>query len=89
MEPLTIFALVVGGVGVFHLLSTSIDRFGKGIYNYGNRKDRRSDWYCFFNLSQLLGGDRRGGVQKQTPAASSEGVDQRREIQSKRPRARL
>jgi len=89
MEPLTIFALTLGLICAFHLISMFVNRFGKGIYNYGPQKKKRDDWFCFFRTSTLLGGDRKieSGVNKQQPTAvRSENMEQRRKQQARRPR---
>ncbi len=58
MELLTIFSATIGFIGALYLLSTTIDRFGKGIYHSGNHQEKREDWYCFFQPSDLLGKDK-------------------------------
>lgn len=55
MEPLTMFASTVGFIGAFHLLSQAVERFGKRNNNRATQPDRRVDWYCFFEMSDLLG----------------------------------
>ena len=89
MEPLTIFALTLGLICAFHLVSTVVNRFGKGIYNYGPQKKKRDDWFCFFRTSTLLGEDREteSNVDKQqSTAIRSENMEQRRKQQARRPR---
>jgi hypothetical protein len=89
MEPLTIFALTLGLVCAFHLLSTVVNRFGKGIYNYGPQKKKRDDWYCFFKTSDLLGEDldKNSEVKKQhSTVVQSENLEQRRKQHAQRPR---
>lgn len=91
MEPLTIFALTVGFIGAFHLLSTAVDRFGKGIYNRGNQQDKRDDWYCFFQLSDLLGVDQvesGNKAHRHSTITEAEQLEQRRQQQANRPRLR-
>jgi hypothetical protein len=66
-----------------------VNRFGKGIYNYGSQKKKRDDWFCFFRTSTLLGEDREteSNVDKQqSTAIRSENMEQRRKQQARRPR---
>ena len=87
MEPLTMFASTVGFIGAFHLLSTAVDRLGKGTYNRGNQQAEREDWYCFFQPSDLLGTDATGKTETQQPAITDdERLEQRRRQQANRPR---
>lgn len=90
MEPLTIFAATVAFIGIFHLLSTAVNRLGKG-RNVGAARttETRSDWYCFFKTSDLLGQDK-------VPVAKREELDndirqedlleQKRQHEARRPR---
>lgn len=58
MEPIMIFALAVGFIGCFHLLSTAVTAFSKGRHiGSVDTTKRRNDWYCFFTLSSLYGGN--------------------------------
>lgn len=86
MEPLTIFAYGVGFIGAFHLLSQTIERLGKGIYNSGNRQEKRVDWYCFFQPSDLLGGQIYPAGDQQRVITEAEQLEQRRRQQANRPR---
>ena len=89
MEPLTIFALTLGLVCVFHLLSTVVNRLGKGIYNYGTQKKKRDDWFCFFRTSDLLGDDLEKNTEvagKQSSTIQADKLEQRRKQQARRPR---
>jgi hypothetical protein len=86
MEPLTLFAYGVGFIGAFHLVSQTVERLGKGIYNNGNREGKRTDWYCFFQPSDLFGNqtDSRENIQP----SETEQLEQRRRQQANRPRLR-
>ena len=87
MEPLTMFASAVGFIGAFHLLSTTVERLGKGKYNRGNRKGTREEWYCFFQPSDLLGTDATGETQTpQSTITDEQRLEQRRRQQANRPR---
>ncbi len=87
MEPLTMFASSVGFIGALHLLSTAVERLGKGKYNRGNQQDRREDWYCFFQPSDLLGTDATGETQTpQLTITDEQRLEQRRRQQANRPR---
>ncbi len=91
MEPLTIFSLTVGAIGAFHLLSTTVDRFGKGIFNRGSQQVKRDDWYCFFQLSDLLGEgwETREKVAKPQSLTEAERLEQKRRQQANRPRLQV
>lgn len=88
MEPLTIFALATALFGAIHLTFTAVNRLGKGIYNSGNRKQKREDWYCFFKTSDLFGTDREKPekIIKRRSQTEAEELEQRRKIQTNRPR---
>lgn len=91
MEPLTLFAATVGLIGAIHLLSTAVERFGKGRYDKGNQQAKRVDWYCFFQLSDLLGKnwkiiDKRNN---QPTLSDAERLEQMRRQQANRPRLQV
>jgi hypothetical protein len=91
MEPLTIFSASVGIIGVIHLLSTTADFFAKGKskqYKTGSR----SDWYCFFKMSDLVGQDRQHeDKQGESIQISKDATiyEQRRRQQAQRPRLQV
>lgn len=91
MEPLTIFASTVGAIGALHLLSTTVERFGKGIFNRGSLQAKRDDWYCFFQLSDLLGEEweTREKMDKQQSITKAERLEQKRRQQANRPRLQV
>lgn len=90
MEPLTIFASSVGFICALHLLSTVAERLGKGKYNRGNQHARREDWYCFFQLSDLLGTDTTRRTDTPQPTITdADRLDQRRRQQASRPRLQV
>lgn len=89
MELLTIFTATVGFIGAFYLLSITIDHFGKGIYHSGNQHEKRQDWYCFFQPSDLLGKIptiKKNMDQEEKGIATAEQRKKRRQQQAKRPR---
>jgi len=89
MEPVTIFALAIALFGTVHLLFSAVDRIGKGIYNTGNQKQKRADWYCFFKTSDLLGTDEEPAGKtndRQSLVIESDKLEQRRKQQANRPR---
>jgi hypothetical protein len=89
MEAITIFALSVVLFGAVHLIFTAVDRFGKGMYNTDNQKQKRADWFCFFKTSDLLGKDWVQTKEKSDRPASkidAERLEQRRKQQLNRPR---
>ncbi|MDO8947990.1 MAG: hypothetical protein Q7U88_12655 [Desulfocapsaceae bacterium] len=92
MEPLTIFASTVGIIGAFHLLSTTVERFGKGIYNRENMQAKRDDWYCFFQLSALFGEGWETNEKMDTQQLSiteTKRLEQKRRQQANRPRLQV
>ncbi len=89
MEPITIFAAMVGLIGAIHLFSSATQRFGNGIYDQGNKQEKREDWYCFFQPLDLLGEewDETDDNKPQQPAiGDNEHLEQRRRQQANRPR---
>jgi len=89
VEPLTIFALAIALFGTVHLVFSAVERFGKGIYNTGNKKQKRADWYCFFKTSDLLGPDSEKTEtinDRQSSTTEGEQIGQRRKQQANRPR---
>ena len=89
MEPLTMFASTVGLISAIHLISSTAERFGKGIYDRGNQQAKREDWYCFFQPSDLVGKDQEtpeNSDQKQSTLSDADRLEQRRRQQENRPR---
>ncbi len=89
MEPLTIFASTVGLIGAIHLLFSTAERFGKGIYDRGNPQAKHEDWYCFFQPSDLLGtswGTNENRAGQQSTITDADRLEQRRRQQANRPR---
>lgn len=89
MELLTLVTGTVGLIGAFHLLSITVNRFGKGIYHSGNQHDKRLDWYCFFQPSDLLGKvhpTKKNMDQKEKDLTTAEQHEKRRQQQANRPR---
>ena len=86
MEPLTMLVSTVGCIGACHLLSTTVERLGKGKYYNGNQQATREDWYCFFQPADLLGTDAGGLNTKQPVKTEAERLEQRRRQQANRPR---
>ncbi len=89
MEPLTIFAASVAFIGVFHLVSTAVDTIGKKRQNReAGAGATRSDWYCFFKMSDLLGDDwmPHDNQMEQRTSVQDATYEQRRRQQAQRPR---
>jgi hypothetical protein len=88
MEPLTIFAMAIALFGAIHLTFTAVNHLDKGIFNSGNQKQKREDWYCFFKTSDLLGTDREKieRINERPSKTEAEELEQRRRIQASRPR---
>ncbi|MCB2180917.1 MAG: hypothetical protein KQH63_02695 [Desulfobulbaceae bacterium] len=86
MEPNTIFAASVGVIGAFHLIATAVSAVTR------NRKAgetaSRSDWYCFFKMSDLTGKDVNAttGEDARWNNTHEANIDQRRRQQAQRPR---
>ena len=91
MEPLTIFAMTVGLIGSIHLITTTVERFGKGRYDKGNQQAKREDWYCFFQPSDLLGENWNKTEKKngQATLIDAQRIEQRRKQQANRPRLQV
>ncbi len=91
MEPLTLFAATVGLIGSIHLVSTTVERFGKGRYDKGNQQGKREDWYCFFQPSNLLGENWNKNEKRnnQPPLTDAERLEQARRQQANRPRLQV
>ncbi len=88
MEPLTFFAATVGLIASIHLVSSTVERFGKGRYDKGNQQGKREDWYCFFQPSDLLGEDWNKSEKRnyQPTLTDADRLEQRRRQQVNRPR---
>lgn len=88
MEPLTIMTAAVGLIGVFHIIDNVAKVLAKGKGATATRPETRSDWYCFFRMSDLLGPDwkpfeqRERGRKNLTDAKR----DEKRRKQANRPR---
>jgi hypothetical protein len=83
------FASSVGFIGAFHLISTTVERLGKGKNSSEKRQVTRDDWYCFFKPSDLLGTDATGSTDTMQPTISDDqNLEQRRRQQASRPRLR-
>jgi hypothetical protein len=81
------FASTVGFIGAFHLLSTTVERLGKGRNNREKRQVTREDWYCFFQPSDLLGTDATCSTDTPQPTITDDQqLEQRRRQQANRPR---
>jgi len=90
MEPITVFAAAVAFIGIFHLLSTAINLLAKGrnmsVVNSGKK---RSDWYCFFKMSDLLGQDALPDKKREIEQSGMRDKDlaeQKRQQEARRPR---
>jgi hypothetical protein len=57
MEPLTIMTAAVCFIGVFYIIDNVAKVLAKGKGAVATRTETRSDWYCFFRMSDLLGPD--------------------------------
>ncbi len=89
MEPLTMFAWLVGFICVFHLISTTINKVTKG--RKVKNTTTRTDWYCFFYRSDLIGKDisankKQDDMEKNVYDAH---IEQRRRGQAQRPRLQV
>lgn len=91
MEPLTFFAATVGFIGSFHLLSTTVDHFSNRKEKRSEQHEKREEWYCFFQPSDLLGEDLETGANlgQQPAITEAERLQQRRQQQAGRPRLQL
>ncbi|TFG35500.1 MAG: hypothetical protein E4H46_04895 [Desulfobacterales bacterium] len=88
MEPITIMTATVCFIGVFHIIDNVAKVLAKGKGAVAIRTETRSDWYCFFRMSDLLGSDwkpfeQRERERKNLTAAKR---DEKRRKQANRPR---
>ena len=87
MEPLTFFAAAVAFIGVFHLVSTTVDAISKKNYaNATHTTAKRNDWYCFFSLSSLTGENTIAADDRQDMNQSITHEEYKRRQQAQRPR---
>ena len=90
MEALTMFAVSVGFIGAFHLASRGISALSKGRKtSMAGAVKTRSDWHCFFKMSDLLGENWDSSRQQEEQQDTVQSVDryeQRRRLQAQRPR---
>ena len=86
MEPLTIVTVVVGFIGVFHILDSAARSLRKGAPV--KRGEAGNDWYCFFRMSALLGPDWKPFEQRQREKKNLTDAkrDEQRRKQAQRPR---
>lgn len=57
MEPITIMTVAIGVIAVLHIIDNVAKALAKGKGVTATRTGTRSDWYCFFRMSDLLGPD--------------------------------
>ena len=88
MEPLTILTVAVGFIGVFHIISNIAKVLAKGKEATAARTETRSDWYCFFRMSDLLGPDWKPFEQRERERKNLTGAkrDEKRRKLDNRPR---
>ena len=83
MEPLTMFASTVGLISALHIAFSAEEFLTQGRYGKGNTQGKRTDWYCFFQPSDLLGTQDNSS---QAPVRDDQNLEQRRRQQANRPR---
>lgn len=83
MEPLTIFAAMIGFIGIYHVTDSVVKVLAKG--KTTTRRNKSDNWYCFFKLPALLGKDwkpveerRRETLQQNRPASRKRNQTDRR-----------
>jgi hypothetical protein len=86
MEPLTLFASTVGFISALHIAFSAEELFTQGRYAKGNSQKKRTDWYCFFQPSDLVGTKNNSS---QTPVRDDQNLEQRRRQQANRPRLQV
>lgn len=87
MEPLTMFAAAVGLISAIHLLSLATDKVGAMMTTRQKKRTDRTDWYCFFQASDLTDGTKvQDTPQQQNVYSDEELLQQRRRQQANRPR---
>ena len=57
MEPLTLLTITVGLIGIIHITDNVAKVLAKGKATAATKTVTRSDWHCFFRMSDLLGPD--------------------------------
>jgi len=88
MEPLTLFAAAVGLIGIIHIGDNVAKVLAKGKGAAATKTVTRSDWYCFFRMSELLGPDWKPVEQRERERKNLTNTkrNEKRRTQANRPR---
>ena len=88
MEPLTLLAVAVGFIAVVHIIDNAVRVLAKGKGAAATKTVTRSDWYCFFRMSELLGPDWKPVEQRERERKNLTDArrDEKRRKEAKRPR---
>lgn len=88
MEPLTMLTIAVGFIGTVHIINNVIKAFAKGKGATATKTATRSDWYCFFRMSDLLGPDWKPVEQRERERKNITDTkrDEKRRTRDNRPR---
>lgn len=86
MEPLTILAAMVGFIGCFHILDSTVKVLAKGRNATATRRRKTDNWYCFFKLPALYGRGWKPVEERHREAADSLARKAERHRSGSRPR---
>lgn len=88
MEPLTLLTIAVGLIGIIHIADNFAKVLAKGKGAAATKTAARSDWYCFFRMSDLLGPDWKPVEQRERERKNLTDTkrDEKRRKQANRPR---
>ncbi|MCK9295902.1 MAG: DUF4433 domain-containing protein [Desulfobulbaceae bacterium] len=88
MEPLTLLTIAVGLIGIIHIADNLAKVLAKGKATAATKTVTRSDWYCFFRMSDLLGPDWKPVEQRERERKNLTDTkrDEKRRKQANRPR---
>jgi len=88
MEPLTVLTAAVALIGMIHIGDNIAKVLAKGKGAAATKTVTRSDWYCFFRMSELLGPDWKPVEQRERERKNLTNTkrNEKRRTQANRPR---
>ncbi|MEW6290982.1 MAG: hypothetical protein AB1545_14120 [Thermodesulfobacteriota bacterium] len=88
MEPVTMMTVAIGFIAVLHIIDNVAKALAKRKGATVTKTETRSDWYCFFRMSDLLGPDWRPFEQREHERKNLTDTkrDELRRKQANRPR---
>lgn len=84
MEPLTIFAAMIGFIGIYHVTDSVVKVLAKG--KTTTRRSKTDNWYCFFKLPAVLGRDWKPVEERQREALQKRPASRKQQQTDRRPR---